>query len=56
MHVFVWFGIALLVLWAVLWLGFQIVSGLVHLIVLAAVVFIVWGLVKKGARAVGDRV
>jgi hypothetical protein len=27
----------------------------VHLLVLAAVAFIVWGVVKRGARAVGKR-
>lgn len=49
-------GILLLVAWGVLWLGFNIVSGLVHLLVLLAVVFIVWGLVKRGARAVDKHV
>lgn len=52
MSALVWIGIVLLVLWAVLWLGFHIVTGLVHLIVLVAVVLIVWGLVKRGANAV----
>ena len=55
MHALAWLGIVLLVLWAVLWLGFKIVSGVVHLLVIAAVVFIVWGLLKKGAHAVGKR-
>lgn len=55
MHALAWIGIALLVLWAVLWLGFQLVSGIVHLLVVVGVVLLVWGLVKKGARAVGDR-
>lgn len=55
MHVLVWLGAFLLVLWAILWLGFKIVSGIVHLLVLLAVVFIIWGLVKKGARAVSNR-
>ncbi len=55
MHPYVWLGIVLLVIWAVLWLGFKIVSGLVHLLVIAAVLFVVWGLVKKGARAVNRR-
>ena len=55
MHGFVWLGIVLLALWMVLWLGFKIVSGVVHLLVLVAIVFIVWGLVKKGARAVERR-
>ena len=51
----VWLGIILLAIWAVLWLGFQIVGGVVHILVLAAVVFIVWGLLKRGARAVDRR-
>jgi hypothetical protein len=55
MHGFTWIGIALLALWAVLWLGFKIVSGVVHLIVLAAVALIVWGLIKRGAGAVRSR-
>lgn len=55
MHAFVWLGVVLLVLWAILWLGFKIVSGIVHLLVIAAVVFIIWGVVKKGAHAVGKR-
>ena len=49
-------GIVLLVLWGVLWLGFNIVSGVVHLLVIAAVVLIAWGLLKKGARAVDRHV
>ena len=52
MSALVWIGIVLLVLWGVLWLGFNIVSGLVHLLVIAAVAMIVWGLLKRGARAV----
>jgi hypothetical protein len=55
MHPFVWLGVVLLVLWAVLWLGFHIVSGVIHLLVIIGVAFLVWGLVKRGARAVGNR-
>ena len=42
----------LLVLWGVLWHGFHVVGGLVHLLVIAGIVMIVWGLLKRGARAV----
>lgn len=56
MHPFVWTGIVLLVLWAVLWIGFKVVSGLVHLLLLIAIVMIAWGLLKKGARAIDRRV
>ena len=52
MSALVWLGVILLVLWGVLWFGFNVVSGLVHLLVIAAVVMIVWGLLKRGARAV----
>ena len=55
MHALVWIGIVLLVLWAILWLGLKIVSGVVHLLVILAIVFVIWGLIKKGARAVSNR-
>ncbi|MES3035561.1 MAG: hypothetical protein V4813_16285 [Gemmatimonadota bacterium] len=45
-------GVLLLAIWAVLWLGFHVVSGLIHLLVLVAAVMIVWGLVKRGATAI----
>lgn len=55
MHILAWVGIVLLILWAVLWLGLKIVSGAVHLLVIAGIILLVWGLVKRGARAVGTR-
>ncbi len=48
-------GVVLVVLWAVLWLGLKIVSGLVHLLVLAGAALIIWGLVRKGANAISER-
>ena len=45
-------GVLLLIVWAVCWLGFHIVTGTIHLIVVLALVFIVWGFVKRGAGAV----
>lgn len=56
MNGLVWLGVVLMVLWAVLWLGFHIVSGVVHLLVIIGLAMLVWGLVKRGARAVGTRV
>ena len=55
MHSLTWLGVVLLVVWAVLWLGLKIASGIVHLLVLAAIVLIVLGFVRRGARAVGSR-
>jgi hypothetical protein len=56
MNPFVGLGVLLLAIWAVLWLGFHVVSGLIHLLVIVAVVMIVWGLVKRGASAVSNAV
>jgi hypothetical protein len=55
MTALIWLGVILFVLWGVLWLGFNVVGGLVHLLVIAAVIMIVWGLLKRGARAVDRR-
>lgn len=55
MHALAWVGAALLILWVVLWLGFKIVSGVVHVLVIAGVILLVWGLLKRGARAVDSR-
>ena len=55
MHILVWIGVVLLVSWGILWLGFNIVSGLVHLLVVVAIAMIAWGLLKRGARAVDGK-
>lgn len=52
MSALVWIGILLVVAWLVLWLGFHLVTGLIHLLVIVGVILIVWGLVKRGAHAV----
>ncbi|MCU0627304.1 MAG: hypothetical protein MUF21_12590 [Gemmatimonadaceae bacterium] len=56
MHPLVWLGVAFLVLWGVLWLGLKIVSGVVHLLIIVGLALIVWGLVRRGARAVSNRI
>ena len=45
-------GIVLVVLWAVLWLGLKIATGMIHLLVIVGLTFVIWGLIKKGARAI----
>ena len=55
MHGLVWLGIALVALWLVLWLGLKIVSGVIHLLVIAGVILLIWGLVKRGGRALNNR-
>lgn len=51
----VWLGIMLLVAWAVLWLGFNIVGGAIHLLVVIGIVLLAVGLLRRGARAVDRR-
>jgi hypothetical protein len=46
-------GLIILVLWAVLWIGFRIVTGLVHLLLIVAVILVILGLVRRGASALG---
>ena len=44
----VWAGVLLLVFWLVL----KIASVLIHLLVVAGIILLMWGLVKRGAKAI----
>lgn len=48
-------GVVLVVVWAFAWLFFKIVSGLIHILLVIGLAMIIWGLIKKGARAVTGR-
>ena len=50
----VWAGVLLIVLWVVLWLVLKIASALIHLLVVAGIILLIWGLIKRGARAIRD--
>lgn len=41
------FAGVLVVLWAVLWLGFKIVGFAVHLLLIAAIALVIWWAVKR---------
>ena len=43
----VWIGIAMIVCWAILWLGIKMAVAAVHLLLLLGLVLIVWGLVHN---------
>ena len=45
-------GIVMVVLWAVLWLGLKIATGMIHVMLIVGLAFVIWGLIKKGARAI----
>ena len=45
-------GIVLVVLWAVLWLGLKIATGMIHVLAIVGLAFVIWGLIKRGARAI----
>jgi high-affinity Fe2+/Pb2+ permease len=48
MKFLVWIGIAMVICWAILWLGIKMAIAAVHLLLLLGAVLIVWGLVKRG--------
>lgn len=52
MQALVWLGIVLVICWAVLWLGLKIATGFIHLLFFVGLVLVVWGLIKRGARAI----
>jgi hypothetical protein len=52
MQPLVWLGIVLVVLWAILWLGLKLASGMLHLLVVVGLALVIWGLIKRGARAI----
>ncbi len=54
MKALLWVGVAMLVLWAVLWLGVKLAVGAIHALLLLGVVFVVIGWVQ-GKRLVSRR-
>lgn len=47
-----WLGIILVVAWAVLWIGLKIATGLIHVLVILGLALVIWGFIKRGARAI----
>jgi hypothetical protein len=54
-QIMLWLGIALVVAWAFLWVGLKIATGLIHLVVIVGLALIIWGYIKRGARALTGR-
>jgi hypothetical protein len=52
MQPLLWLGIVLVVLWAVMWIGLKVATGMIHLLVILGLAFVIWGLIKRGARAI----
>jgi len=52
MQALIGLGVALVVLWAFLWLGLKIAAGAIHILFLLGLVLVIWGLIKRGARAI----
>lgn len=48
MRFLVWIGIAMVIAWAILWLGIKMAIGAIHVLLVLGLVAIVWG-VMKGA-------
>lgn len=43
-----WIGMAMVICWAVLWLGIKMAVAAVHLLLLLGAVLILWGLIQRG--------
>lgn len=52
MQPLVWLGIVLVVLWAVMWIGLKVATGMIHVLVIVGLALVIWGLIKRGARAI----
>jgi uncharacterized membrane protein (DUF485 family) len=49
MRLMAWIGIAMVLCWALLWLGIKIAVGAVHLLLVLGIALIVLGFFKRGA-------
>jgi membrane protein implicated in regulation of membrane protease activity len=55
MRIWIWIGIVLIALWAVLWLVFRILTWTIHLLVFVGLLLLLYGLVRRGARQARNR-
>ena len=46
MKVLVWIGIAMVIAWAILWLGVKMAMGAIHVLLVLGLVAIAWGVIK----------
>jgi Flp pilus assembly protein TadB len=46
MKILFWVGIAMVVAWAILWLGIKMAIGAVHVLLVLGLIAIVWGLIQ----------
>ena len=49
---YLWLGIILVVAWAFMWYGLKIATGMIHVMVIVGLALIIWGFIKRGARAI----
>lgn len=44
----IWIGIAMVICWAILWLGIKMAMAAVHLLLLVGAILIIWGMIQRG--------
>ena len=49
---YLWLGIIMVVAWAFMWLGLKIATGMIHVLVIVGLALVIWGFIKRGARAI----
>lgn len=52
MKALVWIGLAMVICWAILWLGIKLAVGAVHVLLLLGAVLIIWGVLSKGRQQI----
>jgi membrane protein implicated in regulation of membrane protease activity len=55
MRIWMWIGIVLIVIWALLWLVFRVLTWAIHLLVFVGLLLLLYGLVRRGTRQARDR-
>lgn len=55
MKLLIMIGIGLIVCWAILWLGIKLTAVAVHLVLLAGLGFIIWGVAAKARDSIASR-
>jgi hypothetical protein len=55
MRIWMWIGIVLIVIWALLWLVFRVLTWAIHLLVFVGLLLLLYGLVRRGVGQARDR-
>ncbi|HEX7116027.1 MAG TPA: hypothetical protein VF193_12920 [Steroidobacter sp.] len=52
MNVVLWSGVAMIICWAVLWLGIKLAVGAIHALLLLGLVLVAWAVISRARTRV----